>query len=334
MPIEAKEKLVKSLREFINELNKFIKKQQIDYEAILKAEGMDKYPLLEKALSAIVASDKAKKDFLTKAGNAVKIYKAILPHKSASEFNKYISLYNELIKEIRSLDPEVDIGKVMSKIQDVLDTSIASRGYIIKDSNKKKTIDISKIDFNALKKKFEKNRDNAQLERLKNILSFKLKEMINLNSTRVDYLKKFQELVDEYNSGSSNNEEFFDKLMEFSKKLTVEEKRHISEELSEEELAIFDKLKKPKLNEKEIKQVKKVAKELLQTLKEKKKLCIDWRKKQQTVAAVRVTIEKELDSGLPESYGRQEFSEKCNVVFQHIFDNYFGEGASVYAKSY
>ncbi len=334
IPVNAKEKLVESLRDFIKELNKHLTKQNIDYETIIKAEGMDKYPLLEKALSAIVASDHIKKDFLTKAGNAVKIYKAILPHKSASEFNKYIFLYKELIKEIRALDPEVNIDDVLSKIQDVLDTSIASKEYIIKESKTKKIIDISKIDFEALKTKFEKNRDNAQLERLKNILSFKLKEMINLNNTRVDYLKKFQDLVDEYNSGSSNNEKFFEKLVEFSKELSAEEKRHISENLSEEELALFDKLKKPKLSEKELKQVKNVSKELLQTLKDKRKLCIDWRKKQQTIAAVRVTIEKELDVGLPNSYDKQEFGEKCNIIFQHFFDNYFGEGASVYAENF
>jgi type I restriction enzyme R subunit len=331
LPVEAKDKLVDSLREFIIELNKFIKNQKIDYEEIINAEGTDKYPLLEKALSSIVSSDKIKKDFLTKAGNAVKIYKAILPHKSASEFNKYIFLYNEFIKEIRALDPEVDIGGVLSKIQDVLDTSIASKEYIIRESENKKIIDISKIDFEALKRKFEKNRDNAQLERLKNILSFKLKEMISLNNTRVDYLERFQELINEYNSGSINNDSFFDKLVKFSNSLNQEERRHISEGLTEEELSLFDKLKKPKLTEKELKQVKKVSQGLLKTLKEKEKFCIDWRKKEQTRAAVRVTIEKELDHDLPKAYNRQEFSQKCNIVFQHVFDNYFGEGNSIYS---
>lgn len=334
MPIEAKEKLVESLQEFVKELNKYLKNLKVDYDIIIKTEGMDKYPLLESAISALVSSDKTKKDFLSKAGNAVKIYQAILPHKSASEFSEYVLLYRELMREIRALDPEVDIDSVMTKIQDVLDTSIASKGYIIKESKKAKTIDISKIDFDALKEKFEKNRDNAQIERLKNILSFKLKEMVKLNNTRVDYLKKFQDLVYDYNSGSSNNEEFFKKLMEFSNEISEEDRRHISEGLTQEELAIFDKLKKSKLTEKEIKQVKSVAKELLKTLKEQKKLCIDWRKKQQTIASVRVTIEKKLDEGLPKSYGRQEFSDKCNSIFQHIFDNYFGDGYSMYAKNY
>lgn len=334
IPIEAKDKLVDALGEFISELNNLLTNKKIDYEAIIEAEGMNKYPLLESALSAIVSSDNSKKDFLTKSGNAIKIYKAILPHKRASEFSKYISLYNELNKEIRALDPEVDIEKVLNRIQDVLDTSIASKGYIIKDAKKQKTIDISKINFEALKKKFEEKRDNAQLERLKNILSFKLKELVSLNSTRTDYLKKFQDLVYDYNSGSLNNEEFFKQLMKFYSKVSDEEKRHLREELSEEELALFDKLKKPKLSDSELKQVKKVAKELLSTLTKKLNEINEWRKKEQTRETIRVLIEKELDKGLPSSYGRQEFSEKCSLIFQHIYDNYFGEGNSIYAKSY
>ena len=52
------------------------------------------------------------------------------------------------------------------------------------------------------------------------------------------------------------------------------------------------------------------------------KLVIDWRKKQQTRAAVRVEIEKELDGGLPDSYTRKLYLLKCQLVFQHFYDNY------------
>jgi type I restriction enzyme, R subunit len=327
-PIEDKEKLVEHLRNFMGELNKYLGEQKINYEKIIYAEGMDKYPLLEKAISSLLNSNQIKKDFLTKSGNAIKIYQSILPHKSASEFSKYISLYKELVKEIRSLDPEVDIESVMTKIQGTLDTSIASKGYIIKE--KKKFIDISKIDFNALKEKFEKNKDNSQLERLKNILSFKLKEMLALNNTRIDYHTKFQNLVNEYNSGSSNNEEFFKKLLKFEKNLSKEERRHIIENLSEEELIIFDKLKKEKLTDKDLKIVKAASKELLELLSKRNKFCLDWRKKQQTRASVRVTIEKELHRMLPPAYGRKEFNEKCNNLFQHFFDKYPSREKNIY----
>jgi type I restriction enzyme, R subunit len=66
--------------------------------------------------------------------------------------------------------------------------------------------------------------------------------------------------------------------------------------LTEEELAVFDLLTKPEIamTQKDRNQVKKVARELLQTLKHEK-LVLDWRAKQQSRAAVRLAIEETLD---------------------------------------
>jgi len=61
----------------------------------------------------------------------------------------------------------------------------------------------------------------------------------------MDYLERFETLIDDYNAGSLNQEEFLRKLQEFSEELDMEEERHIREGLSEEELAVFDLLTKP-----------------------------------------------------------------------------------------
>jgi type I restriction enzyme R subunit len=60
-----------------------------------------------------------------------------------------------------------------------------------------------------------------------------------------------------------------------------------------EELAIVDLLTKPDitLTDKEKLEVKKVAKALLETLKQEK-LVLDWRRRQQSKAAVKVAIEE------------------------------------------
>ncbi|HHY12784.1 MAG TPA: DUF3387 domain-containing protein, partial [Firmicutes bacterium] len=138
--------------------------------------------------------------------------------------------------------------------------------------------------------------------------------------------------IDDYNSGSTNVEEFFDRLMEFAKSLTQEEQRAVAEELAEEELAIFDLLTKPKidLTRKEREQVKKTARELLEILK-REKLILDWRKRQQARAQVRVTIEKVLDKGLPTAYTAQIYEAKAAAVFEHVYECYYGAGKSVYS---
>ena len=109
-------------------------------------------------------------------------------------------------------------------------------------------------------------------------------------------------------------------MLEFAQSL--EERRSVGEQLSEEELALFDLLTKPEmeLTTKERAKVKKTARELLATLK-REKLVLDWRKRQQARAEVRVTIEKMLDEGLPTTYTPELFETKTANVFQHVYDS-------------
>ena len=157
--------------------------------------------------------------------------------------------------------------------------------------------------------------------------------MVRLNPLRMNYLEEFQRLIEDYNSGEISIEVFFEKLMQFSQSLGEEEQRGIAENLSEEELAVFDLLTKPRieLSDDEIKQVKSVARDLLDTIKAER-LVLDWRKKQQTRAAVRQNIEIILDQ-LPPAYSTPVYARKCDLVYQHIFDSYYDSTASVYSRA-
>ena len=53
-------------------------------------------------------------------------------------------------------------------------------------------------------------------EKLKNALRAKVSAMIILNRGRIDFAERLQELIDEYNSGAVNVEQFFHKLMKFA----------------------------------------------------------------------------------------------------------------------
>ena len=126
---------------------------------------------------------------------------------------------------------------------------------------------------------------------------------------------------------------FFDKLLVFAKRLDAEEKRGIAEQLTEEELVIFDLLTKPEiaLSDKEAADVKKVAKSLLEKLKQEK-LVLDCRKQQTTRAMVLTTIKDVLDQ-LPRAYTEDLYEQKCDTVYQHFYDAYMGQGQSVYGAN-
>ena len=155
--------------------------------------------------------------------------------------------------------------------------------------------------------------------------------MVQLNKSRANYYERFQRLIDAYNADSENVDLHLHELIAFTRSLNQEDQRHISEQLSEEELAMFDLLTRPNtaLSEQEKAEVKKVARTLLETLK-REKLVLDWRKKQQAKADVQVTIDQMLDK-LPPSYTQEVYLQLCTEVFQHVYESYFGQGKSVYA---
>ena len=338
LPVQEKGELVVALRMMIEETNAFCQEQGIDPQAIQSAPAQDfkRAGLIKDAVDALVSNDEIKKKFLALAGVVSRLYKAILPDASANEFSSSVALFVVIVREMREPDP--DISDIMSGVEQLLDVSVASRGYVIRESSGPydtgSYIDLSQVDFDALRAHFERSRKHIEAEKLRGSIASKLKRMLQLNRSRVNYQERFQQMIDEYNAGSANVELFFEELVKFARELNSEEQRHLAEQLSEEELAMFDLLTRPdlKLSEKEQEQIKKVVRDLLATLK-REKLVLDWRKKQQARAEVRLTVEQALDSGLPVSYTPTLYQRKCEEVFQHIYDSYFGQGQSIYTAA-
>jgi type I restriction enzyme, R subunit len=334
-PVKEKAELVAMLKTAITQTVQFLTEAGVEVKQIIAAKGFERVKLLDEAVDKLLVNDTTKKRFINLSNTVSRIFKAILPDPEANEFVPVCSLFRAIQWKIEALQPEADVSKVMEKVEGLLDESITAKGYIIREPvvpyGKKKLVDLTKIDFKALKREFGKERRRIEIEKLRGAINATLEKMVRLNKTRVDYLEKFQRMIDEYNQGAANLEEFFDRLMKFARELQEEDKRGVSEGLSEEELAVFDLITKPemKITKKEEGQVKKVARELLDRLK-REKLVLDWRKTQATRAAVRVAVEDKLDE-LPEVFTREIYTQKCNVVYQHIFESYYGEGRSVYA---
>ena len=334
-PVKEKGELVAMLKSAIAQTVQFLKEVCVEMEPIIAAKGFERVKLLDEAVDAVLVNDTTKKRFINLSNTVNRIYKAILPDPEANEFVPVCALFRAIQLKIEALQPEADVSEVMEKVEGLLDESITAKGYVIREPvvpyGKKKLIDLSEIDFKALKKEFAKERRRIEIEKLRGAINSALEMMVRLNKTRVDYLEKFQQMIDEYNQGAANLEEFFERLLKFVQELQEEEKRGVSEGLSEEELAVFDLITKPEMKrtKKEEGQVKSIARELLETLK-RERLVLDWRKTQATRAAVRVAIEDKLDE-LPRVFIREIYTQKCNAVYQHIFESYYGEGRSVYA---
>ena len=326
-PVKPKSELIRELACAIAETESLCKENGIDISKIIRTDALEKIKFITEAVDTLLSKEELKKRYLLLSANVKKLYKAILPDTEAGEYLEIYTVFNIIADRIREESPEVDISEVMGRVKSLLDESIETKGYVIRDPQP--YIDLSKIDFEALKRHFIDGEKHIQIERLKGAIRNKLNRMIRLNRARVSLMEKFQQMIDEYNSGAINVEVFFDRLLVFARELNDEEKRGISEKLSEEELAVFDLMNKPDLTDKEKREGKLAAKNILEVLK-KEKLVLDWRKRQQTRADVLITIRTILDKELPRSYTPDLFQQKCDFLYQHIYDSYYGSGKSIH----
>jgi type I restriction enzyme, R subunit len=337
-PIEDKSALIAALQHEIAEIRSFLQSNKIDLTSIQTASGFDKISLIDEAVEALLICEDTKREYLDAANRISRIYKAILPDDTARQFAADAHPIQFIAKKIHDLNPPADISSVMQQIEDLLNLSVGTEGYVITapdaGTDEGQYIDLSAIDFDALAEKFKIGKKRTINEKLQSAVSRKVMKMVKLNRTRINYLERFQELIEKYNSGSMNAEQFFNELKDFAKDLSSEEKRTVTEQLTDEELALFDLLTKPdiELTASERRKVKATARSLLQTLKEKN-LVIDWRKRQQSRAQVRVTIEVELDKGLPRAYTPELFKAKTEALFQHFYDSYQDASNNIYTAA-
>ena len=120
-------------------------------------------------------------------------------------------------------------------------------------------------------------------------------------------------------------------MLKLSRGLSEEEQRHVRENMSEEELVIFDILTRPapELSTEERGEVKKVARELLARLKEL--LVLNWRQKSSARSQLVIAIKDVLDAGLPRAYDKPLYEQKCAAVFEHFYESYPERDTGVYS---
>ena len=331
-PVKDKQQLVEELNNAVTEATAFCTAQGVNLAAIeaFPVGSLERLQSIEDAMNALISPDPLRRDFFAHERLVNTLYRAVKPDPAALEFAGRVACLSTLAEAIRArLNPDPpDISEVMGEINNLLDDSIT--GMTIRDQGPP-ALDLSKINFEALAQRFKQSKHkNTELEVLKAAIRAQLEKMIRLNRTRADFAEKFEELIESYNNGSRNIEELFGELIRLSNNLTEEQERHVRENLSEEELVIFDILTRPApaLSAEERAEVKKVARELLARLK--KLLVLNWRQKSTARSQLKLAIEDLLDTGLPRAYTPEVYQQKCSAVFEHVYESYPERNVGVY----
>lgn len=334
-PIEFVEALAGELDAAVAKISAFCTSIGVSIESLRDATGFSYIAQFEAAVERILASPDARIEFMDQARLVRKLFKGLLPNPRAARQQRNVAAIRALAKRITEVTrpPERDLSAVADAVDALLDRSVGAEEYVIRAAATGEQgdalIDLSLIDFEGLKKKFA-GRERAETDRLAQLLKQRAVEAARRNPTRAELVERIEQLIDEYNAGSVNIDEYLRRLISISRTLSADEEQAAREGLTEEQLAIFDLLTKPDpvLTEEEREKVKSGAKSLLEHLHGV--IVQDWHRKVDVINDVDSTIRRVLDQSLPAPYTVDVFNAKVKLVFDHVLAAYGDNGDSIY----
>lgn len=338
-PVREKKELFKLLDDAITQGKEFCREKDIDLDLLLL--GTDVFKNVGKFNSyadILLSQDEWRKGFTVYENTISSLYEACKPEILSSPVVRTVAVFQYLRGVVDAIVEQKDIDAVSLRVGELLDESLVvdrARAIGEEEGHDKwritqsgKTWDLSGLDFEKLKEEFQRAKyKNIEIADLRAFIQHKLDQMLQQNATRADFAQRLQTIIDTYNAGSSSADNYFDELVKFTKDLKEESERHIREGLTEDELEIFDLLKKDKMTKEETQKVRLAAKSVLHRLqKGKPKVLVqDWFKDSQTKHKVQSAVEDVLNKHLPDSYDRVLFKTKCDTVFDLMLD-YAGRG--------
>jgi type I restriction enzyme, R subunit len=311
----------------------FCREKGIRLEEILAKEDVfKKLGRFNECADVLLKNDEWRKSFNVYENTISSLYEACRPEVLSLGKGRVVAAFEYLRGVVDSIVGETDISKVEQRVSELLDESLVvdqSRiGELPTGQHRRirqgRQWDLSRIDFEQLKHDFqEATYKNIEIADLRAFIEHKLNEMMSKNVTRADFAQRLQQIIDRYNAGGSSTDNYFDDLMRFTREWRDEDERHVREGLTEDELELFDLLKKDGMTQAETQKVRLAAKALLHRLLEEhpKVLVQDWYKDNQSQKVVRSAVETVLDSNLPDSYDRILFKTKCDNIVDLMVDH-------------
>ena len=329
-PAKDIDKLIGYIDATIAEADEFLLSLGIDIGAIVENNNvLDRLDMLRSAYDTIVANDDDKEKIKVILNTLVNLYDASKPEvfEKNWENNKFAALVYLHGLFQHTIDDE-KVARARVRMAQVLDGSVSASAELDDDAeyviHRTKVIDLSKIDVDELRKEIKVAQYKAiEIDDLKDYIEKALQQMLNKNCTRSKFSQRYRNIVDRYNAGGSENEDYYEQLIKLIEELQQENERANTEGLTEEELEIYDLLAAgKKLTQKEEQKVKLSARNLFKKLTESRKelLVVDWYKDDQTRETVRSTVAVSLNEDLPDSYDKVSFDSKINLLMNHFVD--------------
>ena len=319
-PIEER---VQALIEAIEATEAHVRVLGFDMQSLLGAQGFVRIKGIADAMDAIYSSDESKRRFEILSRQVFIRFKALLMEPTVFTYAERHDNIEAVYKKLTERRDTADVTELLKELHRIVNAAIRAH-QPGDDQAEGLTFDLSRVDLEKLRDEFAKKvrRKATALQDIRQIVEQKLAEMLKRNPQRMDYYKRYQEIIADYNreKDRATIEETFTKLADLVGSLDKEQRRAAEEGLDEEELAVFDLLKKDKLKKTEREKVKQASRGLLASLREILAPLERWTEKEQTQAEVETFILDNLYIHLPSPpFTEEDKQEAAKMVYQHVW---------------
>lgn len=299
-PVEER---VKALLDAIEETEAFLLTLGFDSQRLVGAKGFTRIQALADAVDAVYTSDEVKRRFEILARQVFIRFKGLLMEPSALLYAVRHDNIEAIYKKLTERRDTADVTELLKELHRIVNEAIRAHSVVAEPQVEGNFYDLSKIDLEKLRDEFARKvrRKATALKDIREIVEAKLAEMLARNPKRMDYYKRYQEIIADYNREKDRVtiEETFAKLVDLAASLDDEQRKAVEEGLTEEEYALFSLLQREDLSKADRERLKQGSQEMLKSLQDLLAPLEQWTQKEQTQAEVEVFILDHLYQMLP-----------------------------------
>lgn len=319
-PIEER---VNALIDALDETEKHLRGLGFEPTRLTGARGFPKIQAIADGVEAVYTSDESKRRFEILSRVVFTRFKSLIMEPAAFIYAERHDNIEAIYKKLEERRDTADVTDLLKELHRIVNEAIraSAPGDDQKDS---KFFDLSQIDLEKLRDEFAKKckRKATALQDVRQIVEDKLAQMLARNPQRMDYYKKYSDIIADYNREKDRVtiEDTFAKLVDLANRLDAEQRRATEEGLSEDELALFDLLSKATLTKTDRERVKQASRSLLASIQELIAPLERWTDKEQTQAEVETFILDHVFLNLPSPpFTDEEKQRLARQVYEHIW---------------
>lgn len=323
-PTIDKEKLIARIMTLVQDTRGLLLANKINLDELIAANGFAKIAMLQDISETLYSSIELKKRFQLQVGELMRLLRYLDREEITEDICKNKAALSAIEDMLHEKRRHVDTTDIM-----VAANEIISRHLEIEQQEQAvaadKLFDLSKIDFAALAAEFKQvKHKNTLLRDLEGVLEQQLEKMCLTNPARVDYYKRYNEIIDAYNKEQDRAEieKLFNELMNLSRTMSEEAQRYVRENFdNDEQLALYDLLFSDELSKQDIKEVKQMVRELYKKVTQMIAEYDHWKEKETTCAAIKSAIGDTILEAAPDViYDKQERYQR--LIYQYFYNNY------------